>query len=52
MISHQFAASKPAQRVVRIKMLFPSDVLCNEAGQVSIKNESCQRVWKNGWKFK
>lgn len=26
-------ASKPAQRVVRIKMLFPSDVLCNEAGQ-------------------
>lgn len=26
-------ASKPAQRVFRIKMLFPSDVLCNEAGQ-------------------
>lgn len=30
-------ASKPAQRVFRIKMLFPSDVLCNEAGQVSSK---------------
>lgn len=26
-------ASKPAQRVFRIQMLFPSDVLCNEAGQ-------------------
>lgn len=26
-------AAKPAQRVFRIKMLFPSDVLCNEAGQ-------------------
>ncbi|XP_055681349.1 sushi, von Willebrand factor type A, EGF and pentraxin domain-containing protein 1 isoform X2 [Lutzomyia longipalpis] len=25
--------AKPAQRVFRIKMLFPSDVLCNEAGQ-------------------
>lgn len=25
--------SKPAQRVFRIQMLFPSDVLCNEAGQ-------------------
>lgn len=32
----KFVASKPAQRVFRIKMLFPSDVLCNEAGQVSI----------------
>lgn len=28
-----FTAAKPAQRVFRIKMLFPSDVLCNEAGQ-------------------
>lgn len=26
-------ASKPAQRVFKIQMLFPSDVLCNEAGQ-------------------
>lgn len=28
-----FLASKPAQRVFKIQMLFPSDVLCNEAGQ-------------------
>lgn len=28
-----FPASKPAQRVFKIQMLFPSDVLCNEAGQ-------------------
>lgn len=35
----QFVAAKPAQRVVRIKMLFPSDVLCNEAGQVSCKSQ-------------
>jgi hypothetical protein len=28
-----FTASKPAQRVFKIQMLFPSDVLCNEAGQ-------------------
>lgn len=26
-------AAKPAQRVFRIKMHFPSDVLCNKAGQ-------------------
>lgn len=26
-------ASKPAQRVFKISMLFPSSVLCNEAGQ-------------------
>lgn len=32
-ISFCSTASKPAQRVFRIKMLFPSDVLCNEAGQ-------------------
>ncbi|XP_058454733.1 uncharacterized protein LOC131432461 isoform X2 [Malaya genurostris] len=25
--------SRPAQRIIRIGMLFPSDVLCNEAGQ-------------------
>lgn len=28
-----YIAAKPAQRVFRIKMLFPSDVLCNSAGQ-------------------
>jgi len=28
-----FAAAKAAQRVFRINMLFPSSVLCNEAGQ-------------------
>lgn len=27
------SASNPAQRVFRISMLFPSSVLCNEAGQ-------------------
>lgn len=27
------SASKPAQRVFKIQMHFPSDVLCNEAGQ-------------------
>lgn len=27
------AASKPAQRVFKINMLFPTSVLCNEAGQ-------------------
>lgn len=33
-ISHLFVvASKPAQRVFKINMLFPTSVLCNEAGQ-------------------
>lgn len=31
--SMTFSAAKPAQRVFKIKMLFPSDVLCNEAGK-------------------
>lgn len=30
--------SKPAQRVFKIQMLFPSDVLCNEAGQGVLRN--------------
>ncbi|KAL7042588.1 hypothetical protein ACKWTF_001212 [Chironomus riparius] len=43
--------SKPAQRVFRIQMLFPSDVLCNEAGQgvlrQKVKNSvnSLNRDW-------
>lgn len=32
-----FLAAKPAQRVFRIQMLFPSDVLCNEAGQTVLR---------------
>lgn len=28
-----FAAAQPAQRVFKISMLFPSSVLCNDAGQ-------------------
>lgn len=43
--------AKPAQRVFRIKMHFPSDVLCNEAGQgvlrQKVKNaiNSLNRDW-------
>ncbi|KAK6617037.1 hypothetical protein RUM44_005394 [Polyplax serrata] len=33
MIYPACSAAKPAQRVFRINMLFPSSVLCNEAGQ-------------------
>lgn len=47
----QILASKPAQRVFRIQMHFPSDVLCNEAGQtvlrqrVSLAVNSLNRDW-------
>ncbi|EDW33673.1 GL19677, partial [Drosophila persimilis] len=45
--------SKPAQRVFRIKMLFPSDVLCNKAGQAVLRQKVTNSV--NGlnrdWNF-
>ncbi|XP_028131495.1 sushi, von Willebrand factor type A, EGF and pentraxin domain-containing protein 1 isoform X2 [Diabrotica virgifera virgifera] len=33
------SSAKPAQRVFRIEMLFPSSVLCNEAGQGVLKQK-------------
>lgn len=33
MTFYTFAAAKPAQRVFKVNMLFPTSVLCNEAGQ-------------------
>lgn len=39
MLFHFFVASKPAQRVFKIAMLFPTSVLCNEAGQGVLKQK-------------
>lgn len=38
-ISLFLTVSKPAQRVFKIAMLFPSSVLCNEAGQGVLKQQ-------------
>lgn len=46
-------ASKPAQRVFRIKMLFPSDVLCNKAGQGVLRQKVTNSVnaLNRDWNF-
>ncbi|XP_055387901.1 uncharacterized protein LOC129616312 isoform X2 [Condylostylus longicornis] len=45
--------SKPAQRVFRIKMLFPSDVLCNRAGQGVLRQKVTNAVnsLNRDWNF-
>lgn len=45
--------SKPAQRVFKIQMLFPSDVLCNEAGQGVLRNrvKSAVNSLNRDWNF-
>lgn len=46
-------AAKPAQRVFRIKMLFPSDVLCNEAGQGVLRQrvKNAVNALNRDWNF-
>lgn len=34
-----FTAASPAQRVFKISMLFPSSVLCNDAGQAVLRQK-------------
>lgn len=48
-----FLAAKPAQRVFRIKMLFPSDVLCNKAGQGVLRQKVTNSVnsLNRDWNF-
>lgn len=45
--------AKPAQRVFRIKMLFPSDVLCNKAGQAVLRQKVTNSVnaLNRDWNF-
>uniref|UniRef100_A0A1A9UCN5 Uncharacterized protein n=1 Tax=Glossina austeni TaxID=7395 RepID=A0A1A9UCN5_GLOAU len=45
--------SKPAQRVFRIRMLFPSDVLCNKAGQGVLRQKVTNSVnaLNRDWNF-
>ncbi|ENN80781.1 hypothetical protein YQE_02790, partial [Dendroctonus ponderosae] len=47
------SAAKPAQRVFRINMLFPSSVLCNEAGQGVLRQKvrSAVNTLNRDWNF-
>lgn len=51
--SKTHAAARPAQRVFRIQMLFPSDVLCNEAGQTVLRQKvrSAVNSLNRDWNF-
>ena len=46
-------ASKPAQRVFKVSMLFPSSVLCNEAGQGVLRQKvrSAINSLNRDWNF-
>lgn len=45
--------SKPAQRVFKINMLFPSSVLCNEAGQSVLRQKvrNAVNALNRDWNF-
>lgn len=46
-------ASKPAQRVFKISMLFPTSVLCNEAGQGVLRQKvrNAVNALNRDWNF-
>jgi len=52
-LCHIIAASKPAQRVFKINMLFPSSVLCNSAGQGVLRQKvrNAVNALNRDWNF-